>query len=105
VPCRSALTQARQRLGPRPVAALFRRLAGPAAAPGTPGAFLFGLRLMALDGTTLDLPDTPADPDASAVRRWRNRNAVPPAPERLCDRRRRRRQLGGWIQPVRTGRG
>jgi len=58
MPCRSALTQARQRLGPRPVAALFRRLAGPAAAPGTPGAFLFGLRLMAIDGTTLDLPDT-----------------------------------------------
>ena len=61
VPCRSALTQARQRLGPRPVAALFRRLAGPAAAAGTPGAFLFGLRLMALDGTTLDLPDTAAN--------------------------------------------
>src|SRR2546422_5325515 len=35
VPCRSALTQARQRLGPRPVAALFRRLAGPAATAGT----------------------------------------------------------------------
>jgi Insertion element 4 transposase N-terminal/Transposase DDE domain len=58
VPGRSALSQARQRLGPRPVAALFRRLAGPAAAAGTPGAFLFGLRLMAVDGTTLDLPDT-----------------------------------------------
>jgi len=29
--------------------------------PATPGAFLFGLRLLALDGTTLDIPDTPAN--------------------------------------------
>ena len=59
LPAKSALTQARQRLGPRPLIALFRRLAGPVATPATPGAFLFGLRLMAVDGTTLDLPDTP----------------------------------------------
>jgi hypothetical protein len=60
-PAKSALTQARQRLGPRPLFLLFRRLAGPAAPPGLPGAFLFGLRLMAVDGSTLDLPDTPAN--------------------------------------------
>jgi len=59
LPAKSALTQARQRLGPRPLILLFRRLAGPAATVATPGAFLFGLRLMAIDGTTLDLPDTP----------------------------------------------
>jgi hypothetical protein len=59
LPAKSALTQARQRLGPRPLMLLFRRLAGPAATETTPGAFLFGLRLMAIDGTTLDLPDTP----------------------------------------------
>jgi hypothetical protein len=59
LPAKSALTQARQRLGPRPLILLFRRLAGPAATDATPGAFLFGLRLMAVDGTTLDLPDTP----------------------------------------------
>jgi hypothetical protein len=59
LPAKSALTQARQRLGPRPLILLFRRLAGPAATDTTPGAFLFGLRLMAIDGTTLDLPDTP----------------------------------------------
>ena len=59
LPAKAALTQARQRLGPRPLILLFRRLAGPVAAPDTPGAFLCGLRLMALDGTTLDLPDTP----------------------------------------------
>jgi hypothetical protein len=59
LPAKSALTQARQRLGPQPLIRLFRRLAGPAATPATPGAFLFGLRLMAIDGTSLDLPDTP----------------------------------------------
>lgn len=58
-PAKSALTQARRRLGPRPLFLLFRRLAGPAAPPGLPGAYLFGLRLMAIDGSTLDLPDTP----------------------------------------------
>lgn len=59
LPARSALTQARQRLGARPLLLLFRRLAGPAAPPGLPGAFLFGLRLMAIDGSSLDVPDTP----------------------------------------------
>ncbi len=58
-PAKSALTQARQRLGPRPLFLLFGRLAGPAAPPALPGAFLCGLRLMAIDGSTLDLPDTP----------------------------------------------
>jgi hypothetical protein len=58
-PAKSALTKARQRLGPRPLIALYRRLAGPVATAATPGAFLFGLRLMAIDGTVLDLPDTP----------------------------------------------
>lgn len=61
LPAKAALTQARQRLGPRPLILLFRRLAGPVATPDTSGAFLCGLRLMALDGTTLDLPDTPAN--------------------------------------------
>jgi hypothetical protein len=59
VPAKSALSQARQRLGPRPLVLLFRRLAGPVATAETPGAFLFGLRLMAIDGTGLETPDTP----------------------------------------------
>jgi hypothetical protein len=37
---------------------LSRRLAGPVASPATPGSSLLGPRLMALDGTTLDLSDT-----------------------------------------------
>ena len=63
-PVRAALSQARQRLGPRPLWVLFRRLAGPVAEAGLPGAFLFDLRLMAIDGTTLDLPDTPENAQA-----------------------------------------
>lgn len=57
---KGALCQARYRLGARPLAALFRRVCTkPLAEPTTPGAFLFGLRLMALDSTTLEVPDTP----------------------------------------------
>lgn len=57
---KGALCQARYRLGARPLARLFRRVcAEPLAEPSTPGAFLFGLRLMALDATTLEAPDTP----------------------------------------------
>jgi hypothetical protein len=59
VPAKSALTQARQRLSPRPLVLLFRRVAGPVATVETPGAFLCGLRVMAIDGTTLETPDTP----------------------------------------------
>lgn len=58
LPVKSALTKARQRVGPRPLHALFQALAGPVATVTTPGAFAFGLRLMAIDGTTLALPDT-----------------------------------------------
>ena len=55
---KSAISKARYRLGPRPLVELFRRVCRPMATPATPGAFLFGLRVMAVDGTTEDLPDT-----------------------------------------------
>lgn len=58
---KGALCQARRRLGARPVAELFRRVCEPLSTPETPGAFLFGLRPMALDGTRVDLPDTPGN--------------------------------------------
>ena len=60
-PVKSSLTEARQRLGARPLRELFGRVARPLATPATPGAFRFGLRLMAIDGTTLTLPDSPAN--------------------------------------------
>jgi hypothetical protein len=59
LPKASALAYRRYQLGARPLAALFRRLCRPMATPQTPGAFRFGLRLMAIDGTVEDLPDTP----------------------------------------------
>jgi hypothetical protein len=57
----SAIAQARYRLGARPVVDLFRRVCQPLARAQTPGAFCCGLRLMALDGTVEDVPDTPAN--------------------------------------------
>jgi Insertion element 4 transposase N-terminal len=58
---KGALCQARYRLGARPLVALFKRVCSkPLAEPETvPEAILFGLRLMALDATVLDLPNTP----------------------------------------------
>src|SRR5258708_34803300 len=61
LPTSSALTRARQRLGQRPFELLFGLCRGPLAAPGTPGAFAFGLRLVAWDGTGLAAADTPAN--------------------------------------------
>ena len=55
----SALTQRRYQVGVRVMALLFRRVCQPLAQAHTRGAFLFGLRLMALDGTKEDVPDTP----------------------------------------------
>jgi Insertion element 4 transposase N-terminal/Transposase DDE domain len=61
LPTSSALTRARQRLGARPLELLFGRRRGALAAAGTPGAFAFGLRLVAWDGTGIDAADTPAN--------------------------------------------
>jgi hypothetical protein len=60
-PTRSALCVARQRLGLEPVRRLFERTVHPLAEAGTPGAFYRGLRLVAVDGTLEDVPDTPAN--------------------------------------------
>jgi len=61
LPCDSAIAYRRAQLGARPLVALFKQLCQPMATPDTQGAFLFGLRLMALDGTTEDVPDSPAN--------------------------------------------
>jgi Insertion element 4 transposase N-terminal/Transposase DDE domain len=58
VPSAAALCRARQRLGSRPFELLFDLLRGPLAAAGTPGAFAFGLRVVAWDGTGIDVPGT-----------------------------------------------
>jgi Insertion element 4 transposase N-terminal/Transposase DDE domain len=56
-PTSSALAQARRRVGPGPLAALFALLAGPAV--GAPQ--WRGLLLCAVDGTTMFVPDSPAN--------------------------------------------
>ena len=60
-PHRSSLCVARKRLGVAPVRHLFERTVRPLAHPETPGAFVFGLRLMGIDGTVLDVPDSAAN--------------------------------------------
>jgi hypothetical protein len=62
-----ALTRARQRLGSLPLELLFGLRRGALAVAGTPGAFAFGLRLAAWDGTGLDAADTPANAEAFGV--------------------------------------
>lgn len=61
LPGAAALCYRRQQLGARPLVALFKRVCRPLATPATPGAFRFGLRLMAIDGTGEDVPDSPAN--------------------------------------------
>ena len=59
LPSTAAIVRARQRVGARLFRELFHAVAGPIATPATPSAFLGGLRLLAVDGTTLDVADTP----------------------------------------------
>ena len=63
VPSPVAISKARARLGRAPLALLFARACRPLATPATSGAFYRGLRLVTLDGTTLDVADTPAHAD------------------------------------------
>jgi hypothetical protein len=60
VPNSASISEARARLGCQVMRQLFERVVRPLATPETPGAFLGGLRLMAVDGTLLDVPDTPS---------------------------------------------
>lgn len=61
VPSSGSISEARGRLGCEVMRRLFEQVARPLATPATPGAFLGGLRLMAVDGTLLDIPDSPAN--------------------------------------------
>jgi hypothetical protein len=61
LPTKSAIFQARQRLGSQPLADLFDRVAVPLGGPDTPGVWVAGRRLVAVDGTCLDVADTPAN--------------------------------------------
>ena len=60
-PHRSSLCVARQRLGIAPLRQLFEQVVHPLARPETPGAFYRGFRLVGLDGTVYDVPDSGAN--------------------------------------------
>ena len=60
-PSKSAIFQARARLGAEPLAALFERVARPIGGVQTPGVWLAGRRLVAIDGMCLDVADTTAN--------------------------------------------
>ena len=61
VPNSASISEARMRVGCRVLTQLFEQIVRPLATPETPGAFLCGLRVMALDGTVLDVPDSIAN--------------------------------------------
>ena len=66
-PHRSSLCVARQRLGIAPVRQVFEQIVHPLARPETPGAFYRGFRLVGLDSTVYDVPDS--DVNAAAFAR------------------------------------
>jgi len=57
---KSAIAQARARLGVEPLRQLYQETVGPLATPQTRGAWYRTWRLVSLDGSTLDLGDTAA---------------------------------------------
>jgi hypothetical protein len=61
VPGASALVEARTRLGPEPLGVLFAKAVRPLATAATRGAWYRNWRLLILDGTCLDVPDSPAN--------------------------------------------
>src|SRR5258707_643395 len=61
VPTKGAFLHRRKQLGVRLLRTLLRRVCQPLATPHTPGAFAFGYRLVAIDGTLEDVADSPAN--------------------------------------------
>lgn len=61
LPGAPALLYRRQQLGVTVMRRLFRRCCRPLSTSATPGAFRFGLRLMALDSTLEDVAESPAN--------------------------------------------
>ena len=54
----SNLARARARLGADPLHMLFDHVAGPVGAPGAAGVFCCGLRVVSMDGSTTDVPNS-----------------------------------------------
>jgi hypothetical protein len=60
-PSAGAYSQARSRLGAKAMERLFKSICRPLATSETSGAFAYGLRLVALDGSVDEMPDTPTN--------------------------------------------
>ncbi|MFF0228647.1 IS4 family transposase [Streptomyces sp. NPDC004629] len=71
-----SLAVARRRLGQAPLRLLFDKVAGACGTAATPGTFWRGMRLLSMDGTLLDVPDS----DANAAAYTRSSNGSRPAP-------------------------
>ncbi|WTD03289.1 transposase domain-containing protein [Streptomyces albidoflavus] len=111
---RSSLSRARACLGEDVLGTVFRQVAGPLATPATPGAWWRGLRLLALDGTQFDLPDSTSNgdtfddpsttggvpfgfPQVGGPRRDRNARSPRRPPRRLPRRRTQPRLPAGQL--------
>jgi hypothetical protein len=57
----SSLARGRGKLGPAPVRFLFEQVAGPTGDMGAPGVSCCGLRVVSMDGSTTDVPDSTAN--------------------------------------------
>lgn len=57
----SSLSRSRGKLGPAPVRFLFEQVAGPAGDLGAPGVSCCGLRVVSMDGSASDVPDSPSN--------------------------------------------
>jgi hypothetical protein len=68
-PTTAAICRARRKLGPAPLQALFARVCRGLATEASVGAWYRGWRLVAIDGTLMDVADTP-DNDAAFAPAW-----------------------------------
>lgn len=75
----SAITYRRQQLGQAPLQGLFAEYCRPMCTPATLGAYRFGRRRMALDGSVQDVPDSQAN--AAAFARPNNQYGPGPFPQ------------------------
>jgi hypothetical protein len=93
VPGASALGEARERLGAEPLKVLFAQAARPLATVATRGAWYRRWRLLVVDGTCLEVSDTPEN--AAAFGR-------PGSGRGRARARSRRSGWWGWWRPART---
>jgi hypothetical protein len=82
IPGKTALLKRRKQLGVRLFRTLLQRVCQPLATVETPGAFAFGYRLTAIDGTLEDVADSPAN--ARFFGRLSEGTTASPYPQARC---------------------